>query len=138
MKLMKEKTKEAFKELKEKLGLKNIMQSPKIIKVVVNSGVCSFSDKKKIDIVVDRLAKITGQKPIKKGDKVIVITGKDKDKSGVVLRAFPKYFQVLVEGVNKKKLHKRPQKSNEKGKIIEQATPIHVSNVEKIQLNTNT
>jgi large subunit ribosomal protein L24 len=68
---------------------------------------------------------------IKKGDKVIVITGKDKSKSGVVVKAFPKTSQVLVEGINKKKLHKRPKKSNEKGKIIEQATPIHVSNVRK-------
>jgi large subunit ribosomal protein L24 len=70
---------------------------------------------------------------IKKGDKVIVITGKDKGKSGVVLRAFPKLDQVLIEGINKKKLHKRPKKSNEKGKIIEQATPINVSNVKKIK-----
>jgi large subunit ribosomal protein L24 len=70
---------------------------------------------------------------IKKGDKVTVITGKDKGKSGVILRAFPKLDMVLVEGVNKKKLHKKPKKSNEKGKIIEQATPIHVSNV---KLNT--
>jgi large subunit ribosomal protein L24 len=69
---------------------------------------------------------------IKKGDKVIVITGKDKSKSGVVVKAFPKTSQVLVEGINKKKLHKRPKKSNEKGKIIEQATPIHVSNVKKV------
>jgi len=69
---------------------------------------------------------------IKKGDKVIVITGKEKGKSGAVLRAFPKISQVLVEGLNKKKLHKRPKKSNEKGKIIEQATPIHISNVKKI------
>lgn len=68
---------------------------------------------------------------IKKGDKVIVITGKDKGKSGVVLKAFPKEFAVLVEGVNKKKVHQRPKKSNEKGKIVEQATPVHVSNVKK-------
>ena len=66
---------------------------------------------------------------IKKGDKVIVITGKDKGKSGPVVKAFPKELKVLVEGVNKKKLHKKPKKQGEKGKIIEQATPIHVSNV---------
>ena len=72
---------------------------------------------------------------IKKGDKVIVITGKDKGKSGVVLKAFPKISHVLVEGLNKKKVHKRPKKSNEKGKIIEQATPINVSNVKKIKDN---
>jgi large subunit ribosomal protein L24 len=70
---------------------------------------------------------------IKKGDKVIVITGKDKGKTGIVLKAFPKDFSVLVEGINKKKLHKRPKKSNEKGKIIEQATPINVSNVRKVK-----
>lgn len=69
---------------------------------------------------------------IKKGDKVIIITGKDKGKSGPVIKAFPKNSMVLVEGLNKKKLHKKPRKSNEKGKIIEQATPIHVSNVKKV------
>ena len=68
---------------------------------------------------------------IKKGEKVIVITGKDKGKSGVVIRAFPKTSQVSVEGVNKKKIHQRPKKSGEKGKIIEQSAPVHVSNVKK-------
>ena len=75
---MKQKTKEVFEELKDKLGLKNIMQSPKIVKVVINSGVGSFSDKKKIDIVVDRLAKITGQKPIKRGAKKSIATFKSR------------------------------------------------------------
>lgn len=70
---------------------------------------------------------------IKKGDKVIVITGKDKGKSGSVIRAFPKTDQVLIEGINKKKVHKKPKKSNEKGKVIEQAAPVHVSNVKKIK-----
>jgi large subunit ribosomal protein L24 len=70
---------------------------------------------------------------IKKGDKVKIITGKDKGKTGAVLKAFPKDFMVLVEGVNKKKLHQRPKKSGEKGKIIEQAAPVHVSNVVKIK-----
>ena len=69
---------------------------------------------------------------IKKGDKVKVITGKDKGKTGAVIKAFPQNFSVLVEGVNKKKLHQKPKKSGEKGKIIEQAAPINVSNVEKI------
>lgn len=70
---------------------------------------------------------------IKKGDKVTIIIGKDKGKTGVVLKSFPKDFSVLVEGINKKKIHKRPRKSNEKGKIIEQDTPVHVSNVKKIK-----
>ncbi len=68
---------------------------------------------------------------IKKGDKVIVITGKDKGKSGVIVKAFPKLSKVLVEGMNKKKLHKKPRKQGEKGKVIEQSAPIHVSNVKK-------
>ena len=80
MKSFKEKTKEVFKELKEKLGLKNIMQSPKILKVVVNSGVGSMKDKKKIDdIVIDRLAKITGQKPTKRGSKQSIATFKSRE-----------------------------------------------------------
>jgi len=70
---------------------------------------------------------------IKKGDKVLIIAGKDRGKTGVVVRAFPKDDLVLVEGINKKKLHKKPKKSNEKGKIIEQAAPIHVSNVKKVK-----
>jgi large subunit ribosomal protein L24 len=69
---------------------------------------------------------------IKKGDKVKVVTGKDKGKSGSVVRAFPKFDLVLVDGVNVKKVHKRPRKQNEKGKIVDQATPIHVSNVKKV------
>ena len=76
---MKEKTKEAYKELKTTLELKNIMQAPKIVKVVVNSGVGSMSDKKKIDIVIDRLAKITGQKPIKRGAKKSVASFKSRE-----------------------------------------------------------
>jgi large subunit ribosomal protein L5 len=77
--LMKEKTKEVFKELKEKLGLKNIMQAPKIVKVVVNSGVGSLNDKKKIDVVTDRLAKITGQKPVKRGAKKSIASFKSRE-----------------------------------------------------------
>ena len=79
MKTLKEKTKESFKELKEKLGMKNIMQAPKILKVSVSSGVGSLADKKKIDIVVDRLAKITGQKPIKRGAKKSIATFKSRE-----------------------------------------------------------
>lgn len=69
---------------------------------------------------------------IKKGDKVTVITGKDKGKSGTVIMAFPKTSQILVEGMNKKKLHQKPRKQGEKGKIIERVAPIHISNVKKV------
>ena len=78
MKLMKEKVKDSYKTLKDALGLKNVMQAPKILKVVVSSGVGSFSDKKKIDIVEDRLAKITGQKPIRRGAKQSIASFKSR------------------------------------------------------------
>ena len=68
---------------------------------------------------------------IKKGDKIIVITGKDKGKKSSVVKAFPKDSMVLIDGVNIKKIHKKPRKSGEKGKTVEQAHPIHVSNVRK-------
>jgi large subunit ribosomal protein L24 len=68
---------------------------------------------------------------IKKGDKVEVITGKDKGKKAVVFKAMPKLDMVLVEGINMKKKHKRAMKQGQKGQIIEIAAPIHVSNVKK-------
>lgn len=67
---------------------------------------------------------------VKKGDKVTVITGKDKGKSGAIVRAFPSESRVLVEGVNIKKVHEKG-KAKGKGGVIEKAFPIHVSNVKK-------
>ena len=66
---------------------------------------------------------------VKKNDTVIILTGKDKGKTGKILRAFPREDKVLVEGVNIKKVHRRAKKSGGKGEIIEKAYPIHVSNV---------
>ena len=66
---------------------------------------------------------------IKKNDNVIVIAGKDKGKTGKVLKAFPKLDMVLVDGVNIKKKHQRATKSNSKGQIVEKPLPVHVSNV---------
>ncbi|PAQ15139.1 50S ribosomal protein L24 [Bacillaceae bacterium SAOS 7] len=66
---------------------------------------------------------------VKKGDKVMVITGKDKGKTGIVLAAFPKKDRVLVEGVNIVKKHSKPSQVNPQGGIISQEAPIHVSNV---------
>ena len=68
---------------------------------------------------------------VKKNDNVTVLTGKDKGKTGKILKAFPREDKVLVEGVNIKKVHKRAKKSGGKGEIIEKAFPIHVSNVRK-------
>jgi len=66
---------------------------------------------------------------IKKGDNVTVIAGKDKGKSGKVLRALPKLDKVIVDGVNIAKRHQKPRKSNQKGQIVDKTLPIHVSNV---------
>jgi large subunit ribosomal protein L24 len=68
---------------------------------------------------------------IKKGDKVKVITGKDKGKSATVLKAIPKEDMVLLEGINMKKMHQKPRKQGQKGQVIDVARPIHVSNVSK-------
>ena len=69
MKTVKEKLKNSFESLKAHSGYKNVMQTPRLLKVVVSAGIGSFKDKKKIDVVKDRLAKITGQKPILRGAK---------------------------------------------------------------------
>ncbi|KEK22584.1 MULTISPECIES: 50S ribosomal protein L24 [Bacillales] len=66
---------------------------------------------------------------VKKGDKVQVITGKDKGKQGVILAAFPKESRVIVEGVNIVKKHSKPSQLNPQGGIITKEAPIHVSNV---------
>lgn len=66
---------------------------------------------------------------VKKGDKVKVITGKDKGKSGKVLAAFPKKDRVLIEGINMVKKHTKPSNVNPQGGILNVEAPIHVSNV---------
>ena len=66
---------------------------------------------------------------VKKGDNVVVISGKDKGKSGKVLRAIPSLEKVLVESVNVVKRHQKPRKQGEKGQISQMPSPIHVSNV---------
>ena len=87
MKTTKQKVKDSYKDLKEKLGLKNVMQTPTIEKVVISSGVGSFSDKKKIDLAIDRLSKIIGQKPVRKGAKKSIATFKTREGDTVGLQA---------------------------------------------------
>jgi len=66
---------------------------------------------------------------VKKNDNVIVLAGKDKGKTGKILRALPKEDKVLIEGINVKKVHEHAKKKGGKGGIIEKSFPIHVSNV---------
>ena len=69
---------------------------------------------------------------IRKGDQVLVISGKDKARKGKILEVFPKERRVLVEGINIRKKHQRPKRSGEKGQIIEMPGSISVSNVKLI------
>ncbi|GIN42136.1 50S ribosomal protein L24 [Heyndrickxia sporothermodurans] len=74
---------------------------------------------------------------VKKGDKVMVITGKDKGKTGVILAAFPKKDRVIVEGVNIVKKHSKPSQANPQGGIVNFEAAIHVSNVMLLDPKTN-
>jgi len=69
---------------------------------------------------------------IKKGDNVIIITGKDKGKKSKIIRVFPRLNKVIVEGSNMSKKHQRPRRSGEKGTMVDVAMPIHASNVKKV------
>jgi large subunit ribosomal protein L24 len=73
---------------------------------------------------------------VKTGDKVKVITGKDKGKEGVILKTFPKKDRVIVEGINIVKKHRKASQTNPTGGILEEAAPIHVSNVMLIDAKT--
>jgi large subunit ribosomal protein L24 len=66
---------------------------------------------------------------VKKNDNVIILTGKDKGKTGKIVKAFPRTGKVIVEGLNMNKKHQRPRKQGQKGQIVDQAMPINVSNV---------
>jgi large subunit ribosomal protein L24 len=66
---------------------------------------------------------------IKKGDRVRVLTGKDRGKEGTVLRALPTEGKLIVEGVNTVKKHQKPTRVNQSGGIIERDMPIPVANV---------
>jgi len=72
---------------------------------------------------------------IRKGDQVVVTTGRDKGKQGEVLRAMPKDNKVVVQGVNMVKRHTRPSQTNAGG-IISKEAPIDVSNVALIDPET--
>ncbi len=66
---------------------------------------------------------------IKKGDTVKVLTGKDRGKTGKVIKVYPKKGKVTVEGVNVYKKHTRPRRRGEKGEIVSVVRPMDASNV---------
>jgi large subunit ribosomal protein L24 len=65
---------------------------------------------------------------VKKGDRVVVTTGRDKGKQGEVLRVIPSEDRVVVQGVNMVKRHQRQTQASQGG-IIEREAPVHLSNV---------
>ena len=69
---------------------------------------------------------------IKKDDKVVVLSGKDKGKEGKILSADPKAMKVIVEGVNVATKHQKPRKQGEEGGIIKVETPIYASKVQLV------
>ncbi len=66
---------------------------------------------------------------IKKGDKVVLLAGRDKGRQGEVIRVWPKEDRVLVSGLNLVKRHTRPSQSDPQGGIKTKEAPLHVSNV---------
>lgn len=69
---------------------------------------------------------------IKKGDTVLVISGKYRAKTGKILKILPKERKILAEGINLVKKHQKPRKAGEKGQIVEMPSPINVSNVKLV------
>ncbi|MBI5940361.1 MAG: 50S ribosomal protein L24 [Caulobacter sp.] len=72
---------------------------------------------------------------IKKGDKVVLLTGKDKGKSGDVVRVFPKEERVVVGGLNMVQRHTKPTQADPQGGIKHKEAPVHVSNVAIVDSN---
>ena len=66
---------------------------------------------------------------IKKNDSVVVITGNSKGKTGKVLKVFPQKYRVIVEGINLRKRHTKPNQKSPQGGIIEKEASINASNV---------
>ncbi len=66
---------------------------------------------------------------IKKGDRVVVLTGKDKGRQGEVLQVLPKEDRVLVSGLNMVKRHTRPTQADPQGGIRHKEAALHISNV---------
>ncbi|MCA9399131.1 MAG: 50S ribosomal protein L24 [Candidatus Omnitrophica bacterium] len=74
---------------------------------------------------------------IKKDDQVIVIAGKDKGKTGRVLKVFPAKERAVVEHINVIKKAQRPTQENQQGGFIEIEAPIHISNIMLVDKKTN-
>ncbi len=72
---------------------------------------------------------------IRKGDRVVVLTGRSKGKTGEVLRVMPKEDRAIVQGVNMVKRHTRPS-ATQSGGIVEKEGPVHLSNLAHVDPKT--
>ncbi len=79
---------------------------------------------------------MAGKRKVRKGDRVIVRTGRDKGKTGEILRVLVKRDRVIVQGVNMVKRHTRPGQASAGG-IVEKEASIHISNVAHIDPKTS-
>lgn len=70
---------------------------------------------------------------VKKGDEVVILTGRDKGKKGTILEVLPKKQRVVVDGINIVKKHQKPKPPAEEGGIKEIPASIHASNVKKVE-----
>ncbi len=75
---------------------------------------------------------------VKKGDTVKVMAGKEKGKSGKVVRVIPKECRVVIEKLNMVKRHSKPSAKNRQGGIVDKEAPIHWSNVVRVQEASST
>ena len=74
---------------------------------------------------------------IKRGDRVVILAGKDRGKQGTVRRIDTKHDRVVVEGVNMIKRHQRARSAQQQSAIIEREAPVHASNVMLVDPNNN-
>lgn len=91
MQSVKEKNNTSFEALKEKFGYANKMEAPRLVKAVVSVGVGSQKDKKKLELIADRIGKITGQKPAVRGAKQSISNFKTR-------QGDPVGYQVTLRG----------------------------------------
>lgn len=73
---------------------------------------------------------------LKKGDKVIVIAGKNRGESGTIARVLPKENRVVIDGLNLVKRHRRANRQGAKGQIVDMPMPLHASNVQLVDPKT--
>jgi large subunit ribosomal protein L24 len=92
---------------------------------------------KKINTLPPKPGQQEGKPKVKKGDEVLVITGKDRGRRGKVISVDSKKYSCIIESINEYKKHEKPKGRGMQGGIITVAMPVHLSNVMVIDKSTN-